>query len=157
MVISYTDREALRNELRKIDYNSHKGSEGIKSLYEGSSEKFGTLSEDKLIDIIQYLRSDSGRYGKSRMDVMLEHQKGTYDLKGQWLGNRKNLHEAFMREKMSEEKGYSTKGDTTTNNFTNSVVQEEKTNRSIDEIKAEFINEMNKLTKKYQDEINNLR
>lgn len=157
MISSY-DREGLRKVLREIDLKSHKASEGMRSLYEGSEEKVGIYSEDKILDAIQYLRSDSGRYGKTRMDVMLEHQKGSYDVKNKMngLSTREMLHEQFMKEKMMENREdesikysdiHGINGDTPV----------KPSQRSLNDIKAEFINEMNKLTQKYQEEINNLR
>ena len=153
-MISQYDREALRRELRKIDLDSHKPSSGLGELYENSGEKTTTYTEDKILDVIQYLRGDSGRNGKTRMEVMSEHQKGSYEINRRGdMSPRNILHEEFMREKRDEDKLGNRGGYGASEYMTASVPQ----SRSLDDIKAEFINEMNKLTQKYQEEINNLR
>lgn len=161
MAISYTDRDALRKTLREINLKDYRKSENVEFLNEEiPNDPFGakSVSEDRLLDVIQYLKTPSGRGNMTNMQYYCEHKKGTYDM-GNMRGYdnaRGRLNEEFMQEKKNYEKDprYNPAGDV--NRFSNSSVQTNE-NRNLDEIKSRYIEAMGELTKKFQEEINNLK
>lgn len=159
MAISYTDREALKNVLREINLKDYRKSENLDFLNEEiPNDPFGakTVSEDRLLDVIQYLKSPSGRGGMTNMQYYCEHKKGSYkemdNMRG-YANTRGSLNEDFIKEKMKLEKEMCG-GKNTTSNYSNRC---ENSKRNLDEIKARYIEAMGELTKKFQDEINNLQ
>lgn len=169
MAVDRYDREGLRKVLREINLDDYKTSDGMKSAIDegkkkGTPYKNGMVTEDELIDVIQYLRAPSGASGKSRMDYMCEHQKGTYELNKGGRQMAGSLNEAWMEEKRKaeqEEYGNRFRGTTglpqnVRESFAETTPQESK-KRSIEDIKAAYIREMDNLTKKFQEEINGLQ
>lgn len=98
------------------------------------------------------------------MDYMCEHQKGTYELNKGGRQMAGSLNEAWMEEKRKaeqEEYGNRFRGTTglpqnVRESFAETTPQESK-KRSIEDIKAAYIREMDNLTKKFQEEINGLQ
>ena len=160
--IDINDREGLKNVLREINLDDYKTSEGMKSLIEedrknGTSYREGMVSEDELIEVFRYLRTPSGRGGKTNLEYLSEYKKEKDPMYG--YGNRGfdnhryssplEMRNALMEEKKREENEYYGVRQTNTPNS--------PTNKpSLDEIKARYMAEMDALTKRFQDEINNL-
>lgn len=158
--IDINNREGLRKVLHEINFDDYKSSKGFSDLIEEDKKK-GTkyregMTEDELLDVIQYLRSDSGRGGKTRLEYLSEYKKTPYQ--------REAAHKAYM-EQMLVEKRRSEVEDARVEyglpNEVRNVFMEEKTpvqpqKRSLEDIKSAYIKEMEALTKKFQDEINSL-
>ncbi len=159
MAISYTDREALRKTLREINLKDYRKSENVEFLNEEiPNDPFGTksVSEDRLLDVIQYLRTPSGRGNMTNMQYYCEHKKGTYDM-GNMRGYenaRGRLNEDFLAEKRGFEKEM--REGATLRDYHNPMVTE-NSKKNLDEIKSRYIEAMGELTKKFQEEINNLK
>ena len=160
MAILYTDREALKNTLREINLKDYKKSENVDFLNEEiPNDPFGakSVSEERLLDVIQYLKSPSGRGGMTNMEYYCEHKKGSYKEMGNMRGYanaRGSLNEDFMKEKQEFEKEMCGGGMNTTSNYPN---RRENSKRNLDDIKARYIEAMGELTKKFQEEINSLQ
>lgn len=159
------DREGLRNVIREINLDDYKQSNRMRDLIEedrkqGTSYKDAMLTEDELINVIQYLRSPSGRGDKTRLDYMVGHKK---DRSGGRYGFPNEFGDVLMEEKKKEEMEYARemgRGCPIVNDGKN-VFMEEKVvaqpqKPSLDDIKARYMREMDALTKKFQEEINNL-
>ena len=164
--IDINDREGLKKVLREINFDDYKTSEGMKSLIEedrknGTSYREGMISEDQLIEVFRYLRTPSGRGNKSNLEYLSEYKKEkdpkyAYGIKYHMPCGVKD---ALMEEKKKEERDYYGMAFPMSyeSKYSN-VVQEnvEKPKSSLDEIKARYMAEMDALTKRFQDEINNL-
>jgi hypothetical protein len=164
--IDINDREGLRKVLREINFDDYKTSEGMKSLIEedrknGTSYREGMISEDQLIEVFRYLRTPSGRGNKSNLEYLSEYKKEK-DPKyayGTQYHMPCGVKDALMEEKKKEEREYyGMKFPMSYESNHSNVVQEnvEKPKPSLDEIKARYMAEMDALTKRFQDEINNL-
>ena len=160
MAIAYTDRNALRDTLREINLKDYRKSENVEFLNEEiPNDPYGvkSVSEDRLLDVIQYLKSPSGRGGMTNMEYYCEHKKGTYKEMGNMRGYanaRGTLNEDFLAEKRRYEEemksGVSSRG------YNNPTVTENP-KKNLDDIKARYIEAMGELTKKFQEEINSLQ
>ena len=154
--IDINDREGLRKVLREINLDDYKTSEGMSSLIEedrkkGTSYREGMITEDELIEVFRYLRTPSGKGGKTNMEYLSEYKKERTnpfldDSRWQNYGTSDTIRRALVEEKMRAEKEYAN------NTMQQSVIRKP----SLDEIKARYMREMDALTKKFQDEINNL-
>lgn len=171
-VIDINDREGLKNVLREINLDDYKPSEGLKSLIEedrkknGTSYREGMVTEDELIEVFRYLREPSGRGGKTNLEYLSEYKKEREPMYG--YGNRGfdnhrysfplETRNALMEEKMKEEKNYYGGGRPHNSDIyaPSLPTTQEKSKPSLEEIKARYMEEMNALTKRFQDEINNL-
>ena len=156
-VIDINDREGLKNVLREINLDDYKPSEGLKSLIEedrkknGTSYREGMVTEDELIEVFRYLRTPSGRGNKSNLEYLSEYKKEKDPKYAYGIQYHMpcGVKDALMEEKKREENEYYGVRQTTTPNS--------PTNKpSLDEIKARYMAEMDALTKRFQDEINNL-
>jgi hypothetical protein len=160
MAIAYTDRDALRKTLREINLKDYRKSENVDFLNEElPNDPYGskTVSEDRLLDVIQYLKSPSGRGGMTNMEYYCEHKKGSYkemdNMRG-YANARGNLNEEFIREKMNFETEMGSYR--SSKEYDNPRINETP-KKKLDEIKARYIDAMGELTKKFQEEINNLQ
>ena len=159
MAISYTDRDALRDTLREINLKDYRKSENVEFLNEEiPNDPYGakSVSEDRLLDVIQYLKSPSGRGNMTNMQYYCEHKKGTYDM-GNMRGYenaRGRLNEDFLAEKRGVEKEM--REGASLRDYNNPMVTE-NSKKNLDEIKSRYIEAMGELTKKFQEEINNLK
>lgn len=165
--IDINDREGLKNVLGEINLDDYKPSKGLKSLFEedckknGTSYREGMVTEDELIEVLRYLRAPSGRGGRSNLEYLSEYKKER-DPKyayGTQYHMPCGVKDALMEEKKKEERDYyGMKFPMSYESNYSNVVQEnvEKPKPSLDEIKARYMAEMDALTKRFQDEINNL-
>lgn len=152
MAIAYTDRERLQKTIREINLKDYKKSD----IKEDKDDKFGgtKVSEERLLDVIQYLRSPSGRGNMTNMDVFVEHKKDSHNINNmRGSGIYATFTDEYMKEKLDEERDYYKHNPV--NGEELEIREKEKT--SLEEIKARYIEEMNALTKKFQDEVNNLK
>lgn len=169
--IDINDREGLRRVLNEINLDDYKTSEGMSALIEedrkkGTSYRDGMLTEDQLIEVFRYLRTPSGRGGKTNLEYLSEYKKEREPMYG--YGNRGwdkqrysfplETRSALMEEKMNEERSYYGGGQSYNSGIGAPALQtiQEKPKPSLEEIKARYMEEMNALTKRFQDEINNL-
>ena len=102
------DREGLRNVIREINLDDYKQSNRMTDLIEedrkrGTSYKDAMLTEDELINVIQYLRSPSGRGDKTRLDYMVGHER---DRSGGIYSFPNAFGDVLMEEKKKEEMEY---------------------------------------------------
>ena len=154
--IDINDREGLKKVLREINLDDYKTSEGMSSLIEedrknGTSYREGMITEDELIEVFRYLRTPSGRGGKTNLEYLSEYKKerGPKYAYGTQYHMPCGVKDVLMEEKKKEEIDYY---GVRQMNIPNSSVNKP----SLDEIKSRYIAEMNALTKRFQDEINNL-
>lgn len=159
------DREGLRNVIREINLDDYKQSNRMADLIEedrkqGTSYKDAMLTEDELINVIQYLRSPSGRGDKTRLDYMVGHER---DRSGGIYSFPNAFGDVLMEEKKKEEMEYAREMgrecpivNDGKNVFMKERVVAQPQKPSLDDIKARYMKEMDALTKKFQEEINNL-
>lgn len=155
--IDINDREGLRNVIREINLDDYKTSKGMSTLIEedrnkGTSYREGMVTEDELIEVLRYLRAPSGRGSKTRLEYMAEHNRdrSVYNPNmGNGFGNP--VRDALMEDRKKEEMEYAREM-----GGRNMFVEERANKPSLEDIKARYMREMDALTKKFQDEINNL-
>lgn len=177
-------RSVLR-EINFDDYKTSSGMSTLieEDRKKGTAYREGMVTEDELIEVLRYLRAPSGRGGRSNLEYLSEYkkeEKTPTQFNAPYCNNNYKfplgVQTALMEDKKREEEEYYGKRTRSTsydafeikeqrkiaedikerNRFMNPQENTQKPKQSLEEIKARYMEEMNALTKRFQDEINNL-
>ena len=177
-------RSVLR-EINLDDYKTSSGMGTLieEDRKKGTAYREGMVTEDELIEVLRYSRAPSGRGGRTNLEYLSEYKKEEKNPMQYNNSHHSRMYNfpletrnVLMEEKRKEEEEYYGKkmgGNSfdafemkeqtrfadnmkERNRFMDTQGSIQKPKQTLDEIKARYMEEMNALTKRFQDEINNL-